>query len=75
MIEVNEFRSFDPLNNYYEENACDAVRIALEECDRMQGIQCIVDIDSAWGGFASEVMRYVEEECPSTFTCCFGLDE
>ncbi|KAG9405406.1 hypothetical protein AC1031_003292 [Aphanomyces cochlioides] len=89
MIEVNEFRSFDPLNNYYEgllgsdgkirretvENACDAVRIALEECDRMQGIQCIVDIDSAWGGFASEVMRYVEEECPSTITCCFGLDE
>ncbi|KAF0710888.1 Aste57867_5450 [Aphanomyces stellatus] len=89
VVEVNEFRSFDPLNNYYDgiasvdgkirretlDIACDAVRVALEECDSIQGIQAIVDIDSTWGGFATEVIKEIREECPSTFLCCLGLDE
>ncbi|RHY45295.1 hypothetical protein DYB38_000806 [Aphanomyces astaci] len=64
IVEVNEFRHFDPLNNFY-----DGV-LGLDA----KGVQCIVDVDSTWGGFASEVLRGFREECPSAFVSVLGLD-
>ncbi|OQR97219.1 myotubularin-like protein [Achlya hypogyna] len=89
LVTVEEFRSFDPMNNYYDgllsgdgklrreslEAAHDHVRRALEECDSIQGVQCFVDLDSTWGGMATEVLRELREECPSVFVICAGLDE
>ncbi|OQR95856.1 hypothetical protein THRCLA_07513, partial [Thraustotheca clavata] len=57
------------------ESAQDQVRRALEECDAIQGVQCLVDIDSTWGGFATEILREIREECPSKYIMCAGLDE
>ncbi|KDO22708.1 hypothetical protein SPRG_11022 [Saprolegnia parasitica CBS 223.65] len=77
------------MNNYYDgllsgdgklrretlEAAQDHVRQSLEACDSIQGVQCFVDVDSTWGGFATEVLRELREECPSAFVMCAGLDE
>lgn len=89
LFEVPEFRTHMPLHNFYEGYASskdgliagdtleaveDRMRGVLEECDQLRMIQCLVDMNSAWGGFAHEVLTYVSEECRSAVVVTLGND-
>ncbi|GMF66093.1 unnamed protein product [Phytophthora lilii] len=78
-----------PLHNFYEgravsnggnignatlEDAEDRVRTVLEICDQLRLVQGLVDMDSAWGGMAHEMMTYVAEECPGAVVVTVGND-
>ncbi|RLN76938.1 hypothetical protein BBJ28_00015392 [Nothophytophthora sp. Chile5] len=89
LIEVDEFRPHMPLHNFYEghgasnggciasatlEAAEDRLRATLEACDRLRLVQCLVDMDSSWGGLAHEMLTYVGEECPGAVVAVVGND-
>ncbi|TMW67651.1 hypothetical protein Poli38472_011271 [Pythium oligandrum] len=89
LVEVSEFRPYMPLHNFYEGQSVtrdgsvsvntlemieDHVRGVLEECDNLRFVQALVDMDSAWGGLAVEVLTYLNEECPSAIVATYGND-
>lgn len=55
------------------EEAYDAIRVLLEECDSVQGFVISVDVDSAFGGFASELLLELRDECASVPRIAFGV--
>ncbi|KAL7682788.1 putative DML1/Misato, tubulin domain, tubulin/FtsZ, GTPase domain superfamily [Plasmopara halstedii] len=89
LVEVDEFRPYLPLHNFYEgraicnggsisllslEKAEDRVRTVLETCDQLKVVQNLVDMDSSWGGLAYEIMTYVIDECPRAVVMTIGND-
>lgn len=89
LVEVDEFRPHMPLHNFYEgfsaardgnvaattiEDAQDRIRAVLERCDNLRVVHALVDMDSAWGGLAHEMLTYVREECPAAIVALFGND-
>ncbi|CAB90793.1 Protein dml1 [Schizosaccharomyces pombe] len=55
---VERFHDFDKQFNVWDEG----LRPLVEECDSVQGFQAAIDIDTPWGGFASEYMKVVQDE-------------
>ena len=51
----------------------DGLRFQLEHCDRVQGFQVFVDIDSGFGGFCEKFLEEVKEECRSSCIITYGL--
>jgi hypothetical protein len=51
----------------------DGLRFQLEHCDRIQGFQVFVDIDSGFGGFCEKFLEEVKEECRSANIVSYGL--
>lgn len=88
LFEVQDFHSFLDLHNYYVgthtnagflsidtfEAVQDRLRRHLEKIDRLHSIQCLVDMDSAWGAFSSELITYLNEECPHAELTLLGND-
>nr|CCA17115.1 myotubularinlike protein putative [Albugo laibachii Nc14] len=88
LFQMQSFHSFLDLHNYYIgahtnggvvsvdtfEAAQDRLRRELERADRLQSIQCLVDMDSAWGAFASDMLTYLSEECAHVALSVFGND-
>ena len=50
----------------------DVLRRSLEACDRLQGLQALVDVDSGWGGLAAEVLSAAREELPRAALLVLG---
>ena len=38
------------------------LRPFVEECDQMQGLQIVADVDDAWGGFAGSYVEKIGDE-------------
>lgn len=57
----------------FGEDAFDDVRRTMESCDVTQGFVVSVDLDSAFGGFASELMTELRDEYRSATICTFGI--
>jgi hypothetical protein len=55
------------------EDAFDRVRRTLEACDAIQGFMISIDLNSAFGGFATEMIVDIRDECPSVSRCAFGI--
>ena len=55
------------------EDAFDRVRKTLEACDGVQGFMFNIDLNSAFGGFAGEMIVELRDECPSVPICSFGI--
>ncbi|KAL6069866.1 mtDNA inheritance, partitioning of the mitochondrial organelle [Balamuthia mandrillaris] len=49
-------------NIYEKEDMLDSFRRLSEECDVMQGVQCMIDVDSGFGGFAQQFLSEVRDE-------------
>jgi hypothetical protein len=56
------------------EDALDRVRWFVEECDTLQGFQCMAETDSAWAGFAAEVLTSINDEYDRTPVFTVGLE-
>ena len=39
----------------------DVVRKEAEECDLLQGFHVLADVDTAWGGVATQLLEYIRE--------------
>lgn len=61
---VSCFDAFSYGSEYWTDSIEEAVRLQLEACDSIQGIQAIVDIDGGFGSLAVETLCYLREECP-----------
>ena len=48
------------------EDATDDCRHFLEECDLLQGFHVLADVDTAWGGVATQLLEYIRDDYPST---------
>ncbi|CDR39938.1 CYFA0S04e00716g1_1 [Cyberlindnera fabianii] len=52
----------------------DKYRVALEECDLVNGLNVVSEIDSAWGGFSSELLSELRDDYnPKTSIFTWGL--
>ena len=58
-----------------DEACLDRVRWALEASDSLGGIQAAVDIDSGWGGFSLDVLRFLKDECPKAPMLVLGVSQ
>ncbi|KAK9458348.1 tubulin domain-containing protein [Dipodascopsis uninucleata] len=63
-IGVAEYQ--DPANENGREALDRDFRAILEECDNLGGLNLLTDIDSAWGGFSSELLRDIRDDYIST---------
>lgn len=52
---------FDTLNHEHDVLDRD-LRLWLEECDALQGLQLLTSTDDAWGGFASKYVEALRDE-------------
>ena len=57
------------------EDATDACRHFLEECDLLQGFQIFADTDTAWGGVAVELLEYLRDDYRATPIVTFATSE
>ena len=86
MFQVSSFGDFDVYPEGVEmykkrgaygtsigEDAFDRVRRTLEACDAIQRFMISIDLNSAFGGFATEMMVELRDECPSVSRCAFGI--
>jgi hypothetical protein len=48
-------------------------RFFAEECDQMQGVVMIADIDDAWGGFAKGYIERLRDELGKGVIWVWGL--
>lgn len=87
IFEVSEYRPFHEFHSFYEgswsgikmdkqncDDAWENVRYFLEESDNIQGVQCLVDVDSGWGAYASDLLTEFQQECRSATVATFGMD-
>lgn len=51
------------------------LRLFLEECDQLQGIQIFSGTDDAWGGFASKYVERLADELGKGCRWVFGLQD
>jgi Misato Segment II tubulin-like domain/Tubulin domain len=51
----------------------DALRRQLEECDAVQGVQCLVDFQGGWAALAADMLTETRDECRSCPLLCFPL--
>ncbi|KAK7208008.1 tubulin domain-containing protein [Myxozyma melibiosi] len=66
----SEFRGWQTGVDEFKREASDAgeealdtqFRNMLEECDMLGGVNVVVDVDSAWGGFASEALELIRDD-------------
>ena len=56
-----------------EDDALDRMRYLAEECDTLQGVQCFVDVDSAFGGFAARYLECLKDDYERTPVLVFGV--
>ncbi|KAI8071537.1 tubulin domain-containing protein [Gongronella butleri] len=49
------------------------VRHYVEECDQLQGFQLFADIDSAFAGFAEQLLDDIADDFPKTSILTFGM--
>lgn len=66
------FDAFTMGHGLSNEPLLDAFRRLLEECDRPQGVQAVVDVDAGWGGLAEDVLTAVREEMPRSSMLVLG---
>jgi len=59
--------------SFMADDITDRFRYFSEQCDRLQGLQALVDVDSAYGGFASDFLAYVREEHSKVPIITFGI--
>jgi hypothetical protein len=53
----------------------DQFRFFLEECDALQGIRVLADVNNAWGGFASGYIEKLRDDLGKTVIEVWGLDQ
>lgn len=58
-------------NDFLDSN----LRIMLEQADTLQGINLITDLDSGWGGFATQLIQEVRDELPKSTIFTYGFNE
>ena len=51
------------------------LRLWVEECDHMQGVQIFTGVDDAWGGFASSYVEKIRDEYGKIALWVWGLEE
>ncbi|KAI9675722.1 MAG: mtDNA inheritance, partitioning of the mitochondrial organelle [Caeruleum heppii] len=51
------------------------LRPFIEECDQMQGLQVIADVDNAWGGFTGRYMDRLCDEYGKNSIWIWGLED
>jgi hypothetical protein len=49
----------------------DRIRFFAEECDYLEGFQVVVDADSGFGGYGSEMIRYLSDDFGSKSVAVF----
>ena len=57
------------------EQILDNMRYFLEECDKLQAAQCLVDFDSGFGSVACDVLQELKDECRTLPVVCFPTCE
>ena len=50
------------------------LRLWVEECDQMQGVQVFTGSDDAWGGFASRYVERLRDEYGKVGIWVWGID-
>mmetsp|Transcript_3913 Transcript_3913/g.4517 ORF Transcript_3913/g.4517 Transcript_3913/m.4517 type:complete len:456 (-) Transcript_3913:101-1468(-) len=55
------------------EDISESVRFFLEECDRIQGFHCFVDVNSSFGIIAETLLDVIKDEARSAVTIGFGM--
>lgn len=50
------------------------LRLFLEECDQLQGLQLIAGADDAWGGFTARYLERIRDELGKTSAWVWGLE-
>ncbi|KAG5187260.1 Tubulin/FtsZ, GTPase domain-containing protein [Tribonema minus] len=51
----------------------DALRRRLEECDAVQGVQCVADARGGWAGLAASMLADARDECRSAPVVCYPV--
>ncbi|KAI9817333.1 MAG: mtDNA inheritance, partitioning of the mitochondrial organelle [Phylliscum demangeonii] len=49
--------------------------VECEECDQLQGVQILADVDNAWGGFAACYLDSLRDEMGKLSMWVWGLDD
>ncbi|KAG7665738.1 DML1 [[Candida] subhashii] len=57
-----KFATFNIGQKEFNEDDVDSFRNFLEQCDLFNGLQLTTEIDSAWGGYANEMLIYLNDE-------------
>jgi len=57
------------------EHIHEMVRFYLEECDRLQGVHALVDVNTGFGSIAQTVLQDIREEARSAAIWCLGVVE
>jgi hypothetical protein len=52
----------------------DRIRYFCEECDRLQGFQSFISIDSGFAGLSSDILQSLKEEFPKASLFNFAID-
>ncbi|AMD18580.1 HBL322Cp [Eremothecium sinecaudum] len=47
----------------------------LEKCDMLQGFNVVTDVDSAWGGFGTQLVEILRDEMPKSVIFSWGVGE
>ena len=55
------------------EDIMDALRYFMEECDRIQGFHCLIDVNTGFAGIADRVFQELKDEVGSADIFGFGL--
>jgi hypothetical protein len=51
------------------------LRSFAEECDQMQGLQIVADVDNAWGGFAGNYVEKIGDEYGKVSVWAWALED
>ncbi|KAG0671547.1 mtDNA inheritance, partitioning of the mitochondrial organelle [Maudiozyma exigua] len=58
-------------NDFMDEN----LRVALEQCDTLEGFNLVTDMDSAWGSFTTSLLQELKDEIPKSSIFSWGFFE
>jgi hypothetical protein len=61
------------LSGQEKEEILDRFRYIVEECDRLQGLQCFSEVDNGFGGFAKGFLAECRDEFPKLPVLTFGI--
>ncbi|CCK72280.1 Dml1p KNAG_0J01990 [Huiozyma naganishii CBS 8797] len=53
----------------------DGFRLMLEQCNTLQGVNLITDLDSGWGGFSAELLEHIRDDLPKSTIFSWGFNE